>query len=461
MNHTGCKVLVLGGGPGGYVCAIRAGQLGLDTVLVERGALGGTCLNEGCIPSKALLHAADEYHRANRSDRDMFGISVSGATIDFGRTMAWKDSIVTKLNGGVDGLLRQAKVRVVKGAGNIVDGKTVVVATDEGEQLFTTEHLVLATGSESIELPSLPFGGAVLSSTDLLRIDHVPARLAIVGGGYIGLELGTAFSKLGAEVAIIEATSALLPGHDPELVRPVAMRLAELGIVTQANARVVKFDAGQKKLHADVAGKALVVNADAVLVTIGRRPRLTGYGLEKLDLAMAGRALAIDARCQTSMHNVWAVGDLTAGPMLAHRAMAQGEMVAEIIAGKRRIFDHNAIPAVCYTDPEIVTVGLSPAEAEGRGIATKSGKFSLAASGRAMTMGAARGFVRVMARSDNNVVIGAQAVGTGVAELAAVFTLAMQMEAQLDDVVSTIHAHPTLGEAFQEASYRALGRGLH
>jgi dihydrolipoamide dehydrogenase len=339
----------------------------------------------------------------------------------------------------------------------MLDGKTCRVDADTGPQTVRAEHVVLATGSESASLPMLPFGGPVISSTDALSLPAVPERLAVVGAGYIGLELGIAFAKLGSKVTVVEAEDRILPAYDVELTRPVARRLKALGVevLTSAKASGLSED-----------GKALRVSqrdipADKILVATGRRARTAGLGLDRLDLTMNGAFVRIDERCATSMYNVWAVGDLTGEPMLAHRAMAQGVVVAESIAGHARVFDPVAIPAICFTDPEIVTIGLTPEAAKAAAHDVLVGTFPLAANGRALTLDAEDGFVRVTARADNHLVLGIAAVGAGVSELSSTFGLALEMGARLEDIGGTIHAHPTLGEAFHEASLRALGEALH
>ena len=344
MNELRCKVLVIGGGPGGYVAAIRAGQLGLDTILVEANKLGGVCLNVGCIPSKALIHAAGAAHGL-REPRALgaLGLSIGPAKLDYARTIAWKDAIVARLTNGVGVLLKKAKVRTLLGTATIVDGKTATVSADTGETRIVAEHLVLATGSEPVELPTLKFGGDILSSTDALALTEVPQSLAVVGAGYIGMELGMAFAKLGAKVTIVEALAKILPLYDAELTQPVVRRLADLGVETLVGARAIAHAKGALKVAA-ADGEEREIAADKVLVAVGRRARSGGLGLETLDLTMSGPFVRIDATCATSMRNVWAIGDVTGEPMLAHRAMAQGEMVAEIIAGKKRAFDHVAIP---------------------------------------------------------------------------------------------------------------------
>jgi dihydrolipoamide dehydrogenase len=462
VREVCCKLLVLGAGPGGYACAIRAGQLGIDTVLVERERPGGTCLHVGCIPSKALIHAADEFHRIATvaAGGDPLGIAVSKPSLDLGATMAWKDAIVGRLTSGLAGLIERAKVKTIHGRGHFRDGKTVEVDTETGAQVVRAETIVIATGSAPVELPELPFGGNVISSAEALALAAPPATLAIVGAGYIGLELGTVFAKLGTRVTVVEAENRILPQYGAELVRPVARRLAELGVEVLTGARARGLTGNRQSLLVEHSGgESRRVDCEKVLVTVGRRPVTDGWGIEELVLDMRGPFVRIDDRCRTSMRGIHAVGDVTGEPMLAHRALAQGEMVAELVAGRPRAWDKRCVPAVCFTDPEIVTVGLAPdaARATGGGdIVTAQVPF--AANGRAMTMAATDGFVRVTARADNHLVLGIEAVGTGVSELSAAFTLAIEMGARLEDVAHTVHAHPTQSEAFHEAARRALGQ---
>ncbi|MEQ1404340.1 dihydrolipoyl dehydrogenase [Neorhizobium sp. Rsf11] len=464
MKEIACKLLVIGAGPGGYVCAIRAGQLGIDTVIVEMAKPGGTCLNIGCIPSKALIHAADDFHGAvaMAAGRNAMGIGAENPAIDLAKTVAWKDGITGRLTMGVSGLLKKAGVKIVVGRAKFRDGKTVAVETETGQQVIRAENVVIATGSAPVELPALPFGGKVISSTGALSLTEVPGRLAIVGAGYIGLELGIAFAKLGSKVTIVEALDRILPLYDAQLTQPVARRLSALGAEVLLGTKVRGMSATGEALLAETGdGEEKRISADKVLVTVGRRPVTEGWGRQELELDMDGRFLRIDEQCRTSMRGIYAIGDVTGEPMLAHRAMAQGEMVAEIVSGKRRNWDKRAIPAVCFTDPEIVSVGLSPDEARAGGRETKVGQFPFTANGRAMTLSSEEGFVRVVARADNHLVLGIQAVGTGVSELSAAFSLAVEMGARLEDIAGTIHAHPTLSEAFAEASMKALGHALH
>ncbi|MER9630371.1 dihydrolipoyl dehydrogenase [Mesorhizobium sp. M0296] len=463
MKEISCKLLVIGAGPGGYVCAIRAGQLGIDTVIVEAGKPGGTCLNVGCIPSKALIHAAEEFEKLSHmaGGKSPLGITVAAPSLDLAATIAWKDGIVSRLNNGVAGLLKKAGVKTVHGWATFRDGKTVAVETEIGMQVIRAETVVIATGSAPVELPSLPFGGPVISSTEALALSEVPERLAVVGGGYIGLELGIAFAKLGAKVTVVEALPRVLAQYDAELTRPVVKRLAELDIEVLVNAKAKGLSTKRDALLVETnGGKNGKIAADKMLVTVGRKPVTEGWGLEQIDLDMAGSFIRIDDQCRSSMRGIFAIGDVTGEPMLAHRAMAQGEMVAEIVAGHKRSWDRRAIPAVCFTDPELVTAGLSPEEAKTRG-EIKVGQFPFTANGRAMTKLGEDGFVRVVARADNHLVLGIQAVGQGVSELSTAFGLALEMGATLEDIAGTIHAHPTQGEGFQEAALKALGHALH
>ncbi|GLH38871.1 dihydrolipoyl dehydrogenase [Pseudomonas moraviensis] len=456
MQSLNTTLLIIGGGPGGYVTAIRAGQLGIPTILVEGQSLGGTCLNVGCIPSKALIHVAEQFHQTqHHSQHSALGINVSAPTLDISKSIEWKDGIVDRLTTGVAALLKKNKVQVVNGWAKIIDGKTVEV----GDTRIQCEHLVLATGSTSVNLPILPIGGPIISSTEALTPTSVPKRLIVVGGGYIGLELGIAYRKLGAEVSVVEAQDRILPAYDAELTQPVHDALKQLGVKLYLKHSVLGFD-GTLQVR-DPQGETLNLETDQVLVAVGRRPNTQGFNLEALNLDMNGSAIRIDSRCQTSMRNVYAIGDVSGEPMLAHRAMAQGEMVAELISGKSREFNPTAIAAVCFTDPELVVVGKTPDEATAAGLDCIVSSFPFAANGRAMTLESKSGFVRVVARRDNHVIVGWQAVGVGVSELSTAFAQSLEMGARLEDIGGTIHAHPTLGEAVQEAALRALGHALH
>ncbi len=352
-------------------------------------------------------------------------------------------------------------MKSVEGWARFRDGKTVEVETELGLQVIRAEQVVIATGSVPVELPFLPFTGPVISSTGALDLIELPERLAVVGAGYIGLELGIAFAKMGSRVTVVEAQAQILPLYDAELTRPVARRLQGLGVEVLTGARVKGLDGNGALMVERADGAPTTVTADKILVTVGRRPATEGWGLEAIDLDREGPFIRIDDRCRTSMRGMYAIGDVTGEPMLAHRAMAQGEMVAEIVAGQKRAWDKVSIPAVCFTDPEIVTAGLSPEEATRAGYTIKTGLFPLQANGRAMTLEREDGFIRVVARADNHLLLGIQGVGAGVAELSSTFGMALEMRARLEDIAATIHAHPTLSEGLLESALKVLGHPIH
>src|ERR1043165_117255 len=437
------RVLVVGGGMGGYVAAIRASQLGLDTVLVEKDRLGGTCLIRGAIPSKARIHTPDRYADvADAVGGNALGIALDAKPrLDLGRMIKWKDGIVDRLNRGVIDLLDRAKVRVVQGWAVFSDAKSCRVDTAEGAVDITAEHVVLATGSGPAPLAVLPFGGNVISSTEALSLDGLPQRLAIVGAGYIGLELGIAFKKLGAAVTVIEAADGILPRYDEALTRPVRRWLQRAGVELHLGAKLRGRDNGGQLAVEMKNGARVAVEADKVLVTVGRRPLTSGWGLEAMGLDMVGRFVKVDDQCRTAARGVFAIGDLVGEPMLAHKGTAQGAMVAEIIAGHRRRFDPASVAAIVFTEPEIVAAGLLPQEAKAAGFEVTTAQFPFTASGRALTLegGEGGGFVRIVAEKGDRRVLGIQAVGRQVAELAGEFSHALAMGALLDDLAHTIH----------------------
>src|SRR5215475_578536 len=416
-NEIRTKVLVVGSGQGGYVAAIRAGQLGLDTTIVENERLGGTCLIRGCIPSKALIHVAGKFEAMQHAaDGGSLGIRLREPPIlDLPKTIAWKETIVDKLNSGVGALLKRAKVKVVQGWGTFSDAKTCVVNGSSDPVTIAAEHVILANGSEPVELPTLPFGGTVLSSTEALSLQEIPEQFVVVGAGYIGLELGIAFRKMGSNVTVVEAMDRIVPLYDEQLTEPVRKWLDRAGVTLHlgAKARGLTGDSNRRNLQVELKdGQKRDIPADKILVTVGRRPKTKGWGLEKMAVDMNGPFVKIDDQCKASVKNVWAIGDLVGEPMLAHKASAQAEMVAEIIAGKPRRFRPATIPAVCFTEPEIVTAGLLPAEAGPDAIVAL---FPFAANGRSLSMDAGEGFVRIVAAKADHRVLGIQAVGQHVA----------------------------------------------
>lgn len=470
MENISCQVLVVGAGPGGYVAAIRAAQLGLDTVIVEGDKAGGTCLIRGCIPSKALIHAAERMDHLSQHVDGHMGMKIDGSvSLDMKELISWKDEIVTKLNKGVEHLLKNAGARLVAGWATFKDAKHCTVETKDGPVNIEAENVILATGSTPIELPFMKFDEEyICSSTGALDLDALPEKVAVIGGGYIGLELGIALRRLGSEVTVVEGLDKVLAIFDDELRRPLTTWLRKNGVTTHVNCLAQGAEVKDGKVELtwkNAEGEMQSETFDKVLVTVGRSPNTRGWGLEKMGLRMDGddRFIRIDDQCKTSMRGVYAIGDVSGEPMLAHRASAQGEMVAEILAGHKRSFDPVAIPAIVFTEPEIICVGMTPDEAKEAGEEIIIGKFPLAANGRALTMEAEKtgGFVRVVAREEDHVILGVQATGSHVSELSGEFTLALEMGAVLEDIAGTIHAHPTMSESFHEGVLKTLGHAIH
>ncbi len=470
-----CQVLVIGAGPGGYVAGIRSAQLGLDTIVVEGDKAGGTCLIRGCIPSKAIIHAAERFEslRQHSSDGGHMGLSVKGeAEVDMVGLVSWKDSIVDRLNKGVEGLLKAAGADLIKGWASFEGPKSCIVDTGAGSVKIEAENVIIATGSSHIDLPFMPCDEEfVISSTGALDLEVLPKSVAIVGGGYIGLELGCALAKLGSKITVVEGMSSVLAIMDKEIRRPLEIWLKKhkVTVHTDSLARGVEIKGRGASKKAELTfekdGTEHKVKVDKVLVTVGRKPNTKGWGLENTGIRMdgSGRFIRTDRQCRTSVPGVYAIGDVSGEPMLAHKASAEGEMVAEIIAGQKREFDKIAIPAIVFTEPEIVSVGLTPDEAKERGEEVIVGKFPLAANGRALSLEAEKtgGFIRVTARESDHVILGVQAVGSHVAELHSEFVLALEMGALLEDVAGTVHAHPTMSEAFHESVLKTLGHAIH
>ena len=461
MNDLKCKLLVIGGGPGGYVCASRAARLGVDTILVEGNRVGGTCLNVGCIPSKALIHTAQAFHAAvQQASGQGHGVYVSEPRLDWPEASAWRNGVVNQLCAGVTGLVERSGVKTLNGWATFRDGKTVEVTSETGTFVIRAENIVIATGSFPVELPGLQVGGNVLDSTAALALETLPERLGVIGAGYIGLELGTAFAKLGCDVTMIETGQKILPQYDSKLTRPVQRRLETLGISLMLETRVTEWDDNAGVLTLETPDGLRTLDCDKVLVTIGRMPQTDGLGLGELQLRQSGGAIEVDDRCQTSMRGVYAIGDVTPGLMLAHRAMAQAEVVANIVAEIPDTWNRICVPAVCFTDPEIVSVGVTPADVPAS-VKALTKEFSFRANGRALTLDDAEGFVRIVARESDHVILGVQATGLGVSELVSGFALVLEAGLRLEDVAATIHAHPTVSEAFQEAALMGVGMANH
>jgi dihydrolipoamide dehydrogenase len=466
METKQYDALVIGAGPGGYVAAIRLAQLGQKTVVVDRGNVGGVCLNVGCIPSKAMINAAKTFEKAKGSEA--MGIIVESVHVDFNKLQAWKDGVVKKLTGGIAQLLKGNGADFLAGkarlTGKPVGGKhRVEVETPTGKVVIEAKNVVLATGSRPIEIPGFKFGGPIMSSTEALGLQAVPERLLVIGGGYIGLELGSAYAKLGSDVTVVEGTDTLLPGVDPELVAVVARKLKAKGVKVHTKAKAVSAEVvGDKaKVTVEVDGKPETLEVDRVLVTVGRRPNSEDLGLEAAGVNVVKGFVPADKQQRTNVPGIYVIGDLAGQPMLAHKASMEAEVAAEVIAGKNAAFDAKAIPAVIFTDPEIATAGMTPAEAQAAGREVLVGKFLFAASGRAMTTGEADGFVKALVDKRTHEILGFGIVGPQASDLVAEATLALEMGAFVDDIGLTIHAHPTLPEALQEAVKHAVGEAVH
>jgi dihydrolipoamide dehydrogenase len=454
---TGTDVLVIGGGPGGYAAALRAASLGKSVTLVERDRLGGVCLNVGCIPSKALIHAADL--AASGAEASTLGVDLTAA-VDMARVQAWIAGIVGRLTGGVDQLLQAAGVTVVTGTARFATPKRVAVWHNDDAHFFESTSTIIATGSRTVALPELPFDGRrVLNSTGALALDRIPHRLVVVGAGYIGVELGTAFTKLGAEVTLVELTDRLLPGMPAGPARVVDRALRARGVELHLGTKALGLD-GDDLVVEGAQGEGRLP-ADAVVVAVGRRPNTDTLGLEQIGLHLdAGGLVNVDP-ARRAARGIYAIGDVTAGPALAHKATAEAEVAALAAAGRPAAFDPATVPAVVFSDPEVATVGLTTQQAEEAGAEATSFTFPLAASGRAVTLGRTDGHVEVVAERGDGTVLGVHMVGPGVAELAFAAALAVEMGATVEDLALTIAPHPTLSEAIAEAAKGAAGRPLH
>ena len=458
--------VVIGAGPGGYVCAIRLGQLGIPTVCVEKEAsLGGVCLNVGCIPSKALITASKRVSQASAAAA--MGLSFGEVAVDMGKMQSWKAGIVKKLTGGVKQLLKGNGVAVVRGTATVTGPHEVTVASEDGElTVIEAEAIVVATGSRPIQIPGFEFDNTrILDSTGGLALSELPEHLVVIGGGYIGLELGGTYARLGSKVTVVEMMSQLLPGFDADLVRPVQRKLKKAGAAILLEHKAMGWEeapGGGLVCNVEGGDGPRAIACDRILVTVGRRPNSGGLGLEGVGVALDERGfITVDAQRRTSVPSVYAIGDVVGDPMLAHKAMAEGEVVAEVIAGKPAAFEPVGIPAIVFTSPEVAAVGLSEKEAIAAGYDALVGKYPFAGLGRAMTTGEVDGFVRVVVDAATKAIIGCQIVGPQASDLIAEPGLAVEMGALVEDVSLTIHSHPTLSEAFQEAARAALGEAVH
>lgn len=463
-SPTETDVLVIGAGPGGYVAAIRAAQSGLDVTLVEKDAYGGACLNVGCIPSKALITATDIAHEASHAEH--MGIS-GDLDVDFSGMIGWKDNVVKQLTGGVKKLCKGNGVTLVDGTAAFSSESTVRITrngTDQGAISF--DNAIIATGSRPAELPGFAFDGEhILSSTHALELEPLPEQLLLIGAGYIGMELSTVFAKLGVDVTVVEMLDQVLPGYERDIARVVRKRAEDLGIDFRFSEGADSWEPtnhGVRLFTETEGGERFEYDTDRVVVAVGREPVT-----ETLDLAAAGIEtdergfIPTDDRTQTTTERIFAVGDVAGEPLLAHKASKEGEVAADVIAGEPATLDSQAIPAAVFTDPEICTVGLTEAEAKEAGHEPVVGRMPMRASGRALTLGETDGFVRIVANGNTETMLGAQLVCPDASELIAELALAIEMEATLADVATTVHTHPTLSEAVMEAVANARGEAIH
>ncbi len=457
------KVAVIGAGPAGYVCAIRLAQLGQDVTVIEKEFLGGTCLNVGCIPSKALIAAGSLRHRIGEAGA--MGITVKGLDLDVKKLVAWKEGIVGKLTGGVGGLLKNHGVTTLMGSAKLTGPGQVQVDSKDGSKNLKVDDIVIATGSVPIEIPGFAFDEKeVWSSTGALVPDRIPEHLVVIGGGYIGLELGMMFRKLGSQVTVLEATPGALPGQERDCVKVIerSLKKQKIKLLTETFAKGYTRKGSKSLVEIETKKGKETIECDQILSTVGRRPYSEGLGLESVGLATDKRGfLEVDEQMRTTVPGIYAVGDIAGQPMLAHKGSKEGLVAAGVIAGQPEAYDVRCVPAVIFTAPEMASVGLTEEQCKEKGLAIKTGQFPFAASGRAMSLMETEGFVKVIADAKSDELLGVHMVGPEVTELIAEATLAIEMGATAEDLARTIHAHPTLPEAVMEAAEAVHGMAVH
>ncbi|SDB87250.1 dihydrolipoamide dehydrogenase [Pelagirhabdus alkalitolerans] len=454
--------LVVGAGPGGYVAAIRAAQTGQKVTIADKGAIGGVCLNVGCIPSKALIQAGHRYEEAHGASE--MGIESENVSIDFSKVQSWKESVVEKLTSGVEGLLKGNKVDIVSGEVFFVDDHTARIMDEKSSQTYTFKDCIIATGSTPIEIPTFKYSKRIIDSTGALNLSEIPEKMIVIGGGYIGTELGTSYANFGTEVTILEGMDEILGGFEKDMSALVKKRLKKnnVNIVTNAMAKSSEETEDGVKVTYEANGKEETIEADYVLVTVGRKPNTEEIGLEQVGVEVDDKGLIkIDKQCRTNVSNIYAIGDIVAGPPLAHKASYEGKIAAEAIAGEKSEIDYHGIPAVVFSDPELASVGYTEAQAKEDGYDVTSSKFPFAANGRALSLGSGDGFVRLVTRKDDGLVLGAQIAGANASDMISELGLAIETGMTAEDLALTIHAHPTLGEITMEAAEVAMGTPIH
>lgn len=457
-------VVVIGGGPGGYVCAIRAAQLGLKTVLVEKARLGGECLIAGCIPSKSIISVAKYYDRLRDGAR--FGIRSSDLSVDLEALQTWKAGVVGALETGIATLCKGNKVDVIKGVAEVVAPGRVSVKTETGsEDVTASRGIVIAAGSSTIQLPGLEFDGKlVIGSREALELKVLPKKMLVVGGGYIGLEIACMYQRLGSQVVVVELMDQLLPGTEPDLVRYVFRGLEKRGGTVYLKSKVVSLEKGPSgvKARVETPSGTVEVEADLMLVSVGRRASTSGVGLEKLGVELDPKGfIKTDSRMETSVKGIYAVGDVRGMPLLAHKAQKEGVVAAEALAGLPTVAEWKSVPWAIFTDPEVAGVGMTEKQALEAGYRAKKSRFPFAALGRALAAGEPDGFARIVYDEESKLVLGVQIVGPEASDLISEASLAVEMGATLDDIALTMHPHPTLPEALMEAAESGVGRPIH
>ncbi|HEX7632266.1 MAG TPA: dihydrolipoyl dehydrogenase [Lacunisphaera sp.] len=454
-------LVVIGAGPGGYVCAFRASQLGLKVALVEkRATLGGTCLNVGCIPSKALLHSSEHVAFA-KSHAAAHGIKLGSVSIDLPTMLKRKDEVVAKNTGGLTLLAKARKVTVLTGEASFTSATTLAVKGEKGITEVTAKNIVIATGSAPVELPFMKFDGqTVVSSDHAIAFPEVPKKLVVVGGGVIGVELGSVWARLGADVTVVEFLPKIIATYDDDIIRNFTRIMQKQGLKIEVGAKVTGYAKGV--LTAEREGKVLEFPADKVLVAVGRRPYTDNLGLEKAGVELdEKKRIKVDGHLRTTAKNIWAIGDVVAGPMLAHKAEEDGAAVAEWIAGKAGHINWDLVPGIVYTHPEVASVGLGEDQAKAKGIAVNIGKFNFAANGRAIAADATDGYVKIIADAKTDKILGAQILGANAGELISEIVTHMEYGGSAEDLGRTIHAHPTMSEAIKEAGLAVSKSAIH
>ncbi len=456
------ETIVIGAGPGGYVAAIRAAQLGQKVMIVEKENIGGICLNVGCIPSKALITAGHHYHKAQHLD--VFGINVPQIDVDFSKVQVFKEGVIKKLTDGVRTLLKGNKIEVVKGSATFIDTHTVRVSSGEGEQTISFRNAIVATGSSPIDLPFLKFSDRIIDSTNALNLTKIPRSLIVVGGGVIGIELAGAYANFGSKVTILEGQNDILSGMDSKITSIIKRNMKKKGIEIFANTYIKEGkEVGEiVEVKFEINDEEKTLQSEYLLLSIGRKPNTDEIGLEQIGVEKEENGLIkTDRQCRTTVPNIFAIGDIVAGPMLAHKASYEGKIASEVIAGKKSIIDYTCIPAVVFSEPEIAVIGETEESAKEKGIAIQSAKFPFAANGRAIALDETDGFVKLIVREDNDIVIGGQIIGAGASDMIAEITLAIESGLTAEDLALTIHAHPTLGEIVMETGEVVSGNPIH